>query len=44
MLSSVDREKVRIILALHETCVVSMADGYARVSGKPTPAQKRLSC
>jgi benzoylformate decarboxylase len=34
-----DQEKVRFILALHETCVVSMADGYARVSGKPTLAQ-----
>jgi benzoylformate decarboxylase len=34
-----DQEKVRYILALHETCVVSMADGYARVSGKPTLAQ-----
>ncbi len=34
-----DQEKVRFVLALHETCVVSMADGYARVSGKPTLAQ-----
>src|ERR671919_1869409 len=34
-----DQEKVRFILALHETCVVSMADGYARVSGRPTLAQ-----
>jgi benzoylformate decarboxylase len=34
-----DQEKVRYILALHETCVVSMADGYARVSGKPALAQ-----
>jgi benzoylformate decarboxylase len=34
-----DQEKIRFILALHETCVVSMADGYARVSGKPTLAQ-----
>ena len=35
----VDQEKIRFILALHETCVVSMADGYARVSGRPTLAQ-----
>jgi benzoylformate decarboxylase len=34
-----DQEKIRFILALHETCVVSMADGYARVSGKPALAQ-----
>jgi benzoylformate decarboxylase len=34
-----DQEKVRFVLALHETCVVSMADGYARVTGKPTLAQ-----
>ena len=34
-----DQEKIRFILALHETCVVSMADGYARVSGKPSLAQ-----
>ncbi len=34
-----DQERIRFILALHETCVVSMADGYARVSGKPTLAQ-----
>jgi benzoylformate decarboxylase len=34
-----DQEKIRFILALHETTVVSMADGYARVSGKPTLAQ-----
>jgi len=34
-----DQEKIRFILALHETCVVSMADGYARVSGRPTLAQ-----
>jgi len=34
-----DQEKVRFILALHETSVVSMADGYARVSGRPTLAQ-----
>ena len=34
-----DQEKVRFILALHETCVVSMADGYARVTGRPSIAQ-----
>src|SRR5918994_5467941 len=34
-----DQERVRFILALHETCVVSMADGYARVSGRPALAQ-----
>jgi len=34
-----EQEKVRFILALHETCVVSMADGYARASGRPTLAQ-----
>lgn len=34
-----DQEKVRFILALHETCVVSMADGYARVAGRPQLAQ-----
>lgn len=34
-----DQEKIRFILALHETCVVSMADGYARVSGRPSLAQ-----
>lgn len=34
-----EQEKIRFILALHETCVVSMADGYARVSGRPTLAQ-----
>ena len=34
-----DQEKIRFILALHETCVVSMADGYARVSGRPALAQ-----
>ena len=34
-----DQEKIRFILALHETCVVSMADGFARVSGKPSLAQ-----
>ena len=31
-----DQEKVRFVLALHETCVVSMADGHARVSGRPS--------
>ncbi|HWP58090.1 MAG TPA: thiamine pyrophosphate-binding protein [Candidatus Acidoferrales bacterium] len=34
-----DQEKIRFILALHETCVVSMADGYARVCGRPQLAQ-----
>jgi benzoylformate decarboxylase len=34
-----DQEKIRFILALHETCVVSMADGYARVTGRPSLAQ-----
>jgi benzoylformate decarboxylase len=34
-----DQERIRFVLALHETCVVSMADGYARVSGKPSLAQ-----
>jgi len=34
-----DQEKIRFILALHETSVVSMADGYARASGRPTLAQ-----
>jgi benzoylformate decarboxylase len=34
-----DQEKVRFILALHETCVVSMADGHARVTGRPQLAQ-----
>ena len=34
-----NQEKIRFILALHETCVVSMADGYARASGCPTLAQ-----
>lgn len=34
-----DQERIRFILALHETCVVSMADGYARASGKPSLAQ-----
>ena len=34
-----EQERVRYILALHETCVVSMADGYARVTGRPTLAQ-----
>jgi glyoxylate carboligase len=28
-----DQEKIRFILAMHETCVVSMADGHARVTG-----------
>lgn len=34
-----DQERIRFVLALHETCVVSMADGHARVSGRPTLAQ-----
>ncbi|MFQ5851674.1 MAG: thiamine pyrophosphate-binding protein, partial [Candidatus Binatia bacterium] len=34
-----EQEMIRYILALHETCVVSMADGYARASGRPTLAQ-----
>jgi benzoylformate decarboxylase len=34
-----DQEKIRFILALHETCVISMADGHARVTGKPSLAQ-----
>jgi benzoylformate decarboxylase len=34
-----DQEKIRFILALHETCVVAMADGYARVTGRPSLAQ-----
>ena len=34
-----DQEKVRFILALHETSVVSMADGHARVTGRPSLAQ-----
>jgi benzoylformate decarboxylase len=34
-----DQERIRFILALHETCVVSMADGYARVTGRPALAQ-----
>jgi len=34
-----DKEKIRFILALHETCVVSMADGHARVTGRPQLAQ-----
>src|SRR5574342_726518 len=34
-----DQEKVRFILAMHETCVVSMADGHARVTGRPQIAQ-----
>src|SRR4026207_1747425 len=33
-----DQEKVRFVLALHETCVVSMADGHARVPGRPSLA------
>ena len=34
-----DQERIRFILALHETCVVSMADGHARVTGRPSLAQ-----
>jgi benzoylformate decarboxylase len=34
-----DQEKIRFILAMHETCVVSMADGHARVTGRPQLAQ-----
>jgi benzoylformate decarboxylase len=34
-----DQERVRFILALHETCVVSMADGHARITGRPSLAQ-----
>src|SRR5262245_57286900 len=34
-----DQEKIRFILAMHETCVVSMADGHARVTGRPQIAQ-----
>ena len=34
-----DQEKLRFVLALHETCVVSMADGHARVTGRPQLAQ-----
>jgi benzoylformate decarboxylase len=34
-----DQEKIRFVLALHETCVVSMADGHARVTGRPQLAQ-----
>ena len=34
-----DQEKIRFILALHETCVISMADGHARVTGRPQLAQ-----
>ena len=34
-----DQEKVRFVLAMHETCVVSMADGHARVTGRPQLAQ-----
>src|SRR5919109_3607998 len=34
-----DQERIRFVLALHETCVVSMADGHARVTGRPSLAQ-----
>jgi benzoylformate decarboxylase len=34
-----DQEKIRFILAMHETCVVSMADGHARVTRRPQLAQ-----
>ncbi len=34
-----EQRNIRFILALHETCVVSMADGYARATGRPTLAQ-----
>jgi len=34
-----DQERVRFILALHETSLVSMADGHARVTGRPSLAQ-----
>ncbi len=34
-----DQEKLRFILGLHETCVVSMADGHARMTGRPSLAQ-----
>ncbi len=34
-----DQEKIRFVLALHETCVVSMADGHARATGRPSLAQ-----
>jgi benzoylformate decarboxylase len=34
-----DQEKIRFVLALHETCVVSMADGHARVTRRPSLAQ-----
>jgi len=37
--SIAEQERVRFILALHETCVVSMADGHARVTGRPSLAQ-----
>jgi benzoylformate decarboxylase len=30
-----DRDGLRYVLALHEGAVVSMADGYARVTGRP---------
>ena len=36
-----DQESIRFVLALHETCVVSMADGHARVTGRPSLAQVR---
>src|SRR6266566_9653555 len=34
-----DQEKIRFVLAMHETCVVAMADGHARVTGRPQLAQ-----
>jgi benzoylformate decarboxylase len=34
-----DQERIRFVLAMHETCVVSMADGHARVTGRPQLAQ-----
>lgn len=34
-----EQEKIRYVLALHETAVVSMADGYARASGRASLAQ-----
>src|SRR6266498_264989 len=34
-----DQEKIRFVLTMHETCVVSMADGHARVTGRPQLAQ-----
>jgi benzoylformate decarboxylase len=33
-----DAPDFRYVLALHEFCTVAMADGYARVSGKPSVA------